>query len=194
MRTSILFYICLFGMLVQLCGQSSGSTFMLAASSPFSGQSAFYRVSQGEHLALSIYPSSTFQAEQGGIPNWVGYGLAGLGEGIFIAGLFMDRGQDEYDTYSQFTNPNASVYNEKSRDQFYEDSNDKYRLRQGVLWVGAGVIAAGVIVLVNNLIIKPNKENKNGIGLRLTPGYQHLNQQIAMNGGSVIGMGCAIQW
>lgn len=97
---------------------------------------------------------------------FMGASVASLGLGVFH---YSNKKNENYDIYKNNLDPTAPVYNNKSRDDVYNDAK-KYRTYEATSYVVAG-ICAGLTILVNNKCIgHKNKSKAPEIKLTHIPG------------------------
>jgi hypothetical protein len=88
------------------------------------------------------------------IPVYAGLtGAGATGIALILAGLKLESdSKDLYDVYKNNLDPNSTVYNETSREQYYLDANSKHKKGTWLAAGGGTVIVAGGVIMVARLI------------------------------------------
>lgn len=88
------------------------------------------------------------------IPVYAGLtGAGATGIALILAGLKLESdSKDLYDVYKNNLDPNSTVYNETSREQYYLDANSKHKKGTWLAAGGGTVIVAGGVLMVARLI------------------------------------------
>jgi hypothetical protein len=96
------------------------------------------------------------------IPVYAGLSGAGAaGLALILSGLKLESDSKEiYDVYKNNLDPNASVFAQTSREEFYQDANSKHKKGTWLSVGGGTVIVVGGVIMVSRLI-QINKYNKN---------------------------------
>lgn len=107
-------------------------------------------------------------------PLWIGLGgsvVAGATM-IIIGSSKVSDGNDLYDIYETYTDENANVYDDKYRDEYYDEANKKFKTGRALQITGSVILVGGSAFFITKLI-KAKEHNKTAFNI--TPIY---NQEV----------------
>lgn len=108
---------------------------------------------------------------------WIGLGGSVIaGTTLFIVGTNMvSDGNEIYDTYATYTEPNKYPYNDdKTRNDYYDEANSKYKTGQILQITGAAIFAGGSAFFIYKLVQAKKKNGKgSNMGFYVTPIYNY---------------------
>lgn len=119
-------------------------------------------------LKIEVLSDTKISAAQGNPGNEVKIvpAYAGLGGVVLTGGTFAFLGfqalgdyKPLYSVYKLNTDPSATIFNQLSREEYYNDANAKYKKGQYMLIAGGAILAAGGYMMISR-IIKINKYKK----------------------------------
>lgn len=95
------------------------------------------------------------------IPVYAGLsGVGASGAALLLSGLKIESdSKDLYKVYKDNLDPNAPVFSETTREQFYQDANSKHKKATWLSIGGGTVLVAGGVVMITRLI-QISKYNK----------------------------------
>lgn len=118
------------------------------------------------------------------VPVYAGLSVVGA-SGIALllsASKLESESQELYDVYKNNLDPNSPVFDETSREDYYQDANKKHKQ---AAWLSAGgitVLVAGGAIMVARLI-QVNKYNKNCAGHKTSDTFiKNLNPIVRVGG------------
>ncbi|MEP6795997.1 MAG: hypothetical protein ABJB16_16835 [Saprospiraceae bacterium] len=130
------------------------------------------------------------------IPVYAGLsGVAATGAALVLSGLKSESdSKDLYTVYKNNLDPNASVFSETTREQFYLDANSKHKKGTWLTAGGGTVIIAGGVVMVMRLI-QISKYNKKCAGKTTdaTPKW-NIKPIVDVGSGNAVSAGIAINF